>query len=369
MKKKVLVAMSGGVDSSVAAYLLKQQGYEVVGVTMCLGIADTEDASHTKCCGVRAIDDAKEVCRFLDVPHYVLDFSGEMKEYIINDFVSEYLNGRTPNPCVRCNEYLKFGKLFDYAKTMGFDYFATGHYARIEETAGEFYLLRGRDRKKDQTYFLYGIAREKLSSLLFPLGEYTKDGVRKVAENAQLKVAQKPQSQDICFIARGGYKEFIAGYVKEGCRVQGHGWRGPGMEPGEIVTREGKVIGTHPGIIHYTLGQREGLGVAVGRPLYVSRLDARKNQVVVGDKEDLYTNTVEIDEIHLLVDEVPENVAAQIRYAHIPASCQCMLKDSRGHVRFKEPQAAVTPGQSLVFYSGDRVCGGGIIRASYQERS
>lgn len=342
--------MSGGVDSSVAAYVLKKEGYEVIGVTMCLGIPDATGSQKVKCCGAEAIEDAKTVCRILNVPHYVLDFSRQMNELIIGDFISEYTSGRTPNPCVRCNQYLKFGKLFDYAKEMEFDYLATGHYARITNCAGEFRLGVAADRKKDQTYFLYGIGKEKLRSILFPLGEYTKEQVRQIAQQARLPVANKAQSQDICFISGKSYKEFIAAYAG-------------GDQTGEIVTSQGEVLGRHRGILNYTIGQREGLGVAVGRPLYVTALDPEGNRVIVGDKDDLYSSTVKVSGMNYLVDELPKKgLSAKIRYAHTPAECTFTAGgDQMGEVVFSESQEAVTPGQSLVLYGQDTVYAGGVI--------
>lgn len=350
-KSKILVAMSGGVDSSVAAYLLKNEGHAVVGITMCLGITDTTKDPKVKCCGAEAINDAKKVCQNLDIPHYVLDFSTDLENQVIKNFVDEYINGRTPNPCVKCNEYLKFGKLLEYAKNMGFDYLATGHFARISEIDNGLVLCRPKDRNKDQTYFLYSIKKSDLSNIIFPLSDFTKDEVRQIANEAGLAVASKPQSQDVCFVPDNDYKRFVSQRIEK-------------IESGDIVNLSGDILGKHNGIINYTRGQRGGLGVAVGRPQYVVDIDVRNNKIVVGEKEDLLANELIANNVNKLVDNIPENVFAQIRYGHKQAACSLkFIEDNKVSVKFNIPQEAVTKGQSVVFYKNDMVLGGGTIES------
>jgi len=346
--KRVLVALSGGVDSSTAAYLLKEQGYDVVGVTMCLGIK-SPSTEKVKCCGSDAIDDAKKVCNHIGIAHYLLDFSKQMKEFVIDDFVNEYLLARTPNPCIRCNEYLKFGKLLDYAKAMDFDFLATGHYAKIENINGKTFLKKAKDKKKDQTYFLYRINKDSLKSIIFPLYDYTKEEVREIAKKANLPVASKPQSQDICFIPGKKYKDFIDDF-------------NPGSQKGDIVDKNGKVLGKHKGILNYTLGQRTGLGVSSPRPLYVIALDKKDNLVIVGDKKDLKAKILIADKFHSLMDDFPSKLKAKIRFAH-QESWVDMANMGQGRIKvvFEHDQEAITPGQSIVFYDRDIVCGGAII--------
>ncbi len=347
--KKVLVAMSGGVDSSVAALLLKERGYDLAGVTMCLGVPDAEGDSP-RCCGPDAVDDARRVCNRLGVPHYVLDYAANLEERVIGPFIAEYARGRTPNPCVDCNRHLKFGSLLDKAKAMGFDYLATGHYAAIDRTGSGCLLKRPRDRRKDQTYFLYHVAKEKLGSILFPLAPYTKEEVREIAEKAGLAVAAKPESQDICFVTQKNYQAFIAG-------------RRPGIRPGWIVDKDGKKLGEHQGVMFHTIGQRGGLGISHKTPLYVIAIDATQNRVVVGDKTDLQTRGLRAGDLNILVKNWPDAVCAKIRYRKKEAPCTVAFENDKVRVLFEENQEAITPGQSIVFYDGDIVLGGGVIEA------
>ena len=346
MKKKVFVAMSGGVDSSAAAFLLKEEGYAVTGVTMCLGIR--EDGDRTRCCGLDAIDDARHVCDQLGIAHFVFDYALEMEERIINKFVYEYKIGRTPNPCIDCNRYLKFGTLLNKAKVLGFDYLATGHYARIEKENDRWHLLLPKDKVKDQTYFLYPIKAEDLSSILFPLGALSKEEVRALAKKAGLHVAGKAESQDICFVTQGDYRQFF-----QEKKVQ--------AVSGDIVDLADKVLGRHNGIIYYTIGQRGGLGISAKTPLYVVEIDAVKNKVVVGEKKDLYSIGLIAGDINILTSEMPAEMEAKIRYRKKPAHCTVQKETDKLKVIFKEAQESITPGQAVVFYGGDEVLGGGVI--------
>ncbi len=349
-KKKVLVAMSGGVDSSVAALMLKEAGYSITGVTMCLGIRQDED--RASCCGGDAIEDAKRVCGQLEVPHFVFDFAPLMEERVIRKFMEEYLEGRTPNPCIDCNRYLKFDALLSRARGMGFDYLATGHYARIEREDHHWRLLKPKDRNKDQTYFLYPIKKEDLPHILFPLGDMKKEDVRARAHSAGLHVAQKAESQDICFVPQGNYRRLFEE-------------RNLTSLPGDIVDLSGKILGRHTGIISYTIGQRGGLGISAKKPLYVLRFDAAKNRVIVGGKEDLFAAGLIAGDLNLLADEFPDEVEAKIRYRKKPAHCTVKKEDGKLRVTFQEAQESITPGQAVVFYAEDEVLGGGVIDESF----
>lgn len=346
--------MSGGVDSSVVAALMKDQGYDVFGVTMCFSIVHPE-SKKPSCCGVEGIADAKRVAQILDIPHYVLDFAGDIQEYIIDNFVSEYINGRTPNPCVRCNQFLKFGTLYEKVRSLGADYLATGHYARIESCPeGHTYLMKKAvDIKKDQSYFLYSIPKETLPHLLFPLGGMTKDEVRGLAEKYQLNTANKPESQDICFVPDTGYKKFIKDRVGEGVFI-----------PGDFIDHEGKVVGQHQGIMNYTIGQRDKLGIALGVPVYVYKIDKENNIVYVGPREYLFSQGLIAKDFNALkIIKEKMEVRARIRYnaPEIKGNLVC-LENKEIQINFTEPQMSVTPGQSVVLYDGDVVLGGGIIK-------
>ncbi|MGZ3598133.1 MAG: tRNA 2-thiouridine(34) synthase MnmA [Syntrophales bacterium] len=346
MTKKVLVAMSGGVDSSVAAMIMKNEGYDVAGVTMCLGIR--EGGERVRCCGPAAVDDANRVCSRLKIPHYVFDFAEELEEKVIARFVSEYLRGRTPNPCVDCNRYLKFGTLLEKAKVLGFDFLATGHYAAIEENDAGLHLKKPRDRRKDQTYFLYPIPHDRLGSILFPLASLSKEEVRKMATEADLPAAQKQESQDICFVTQKNYRAFLSERVQD-------------LKSGPILDMQGNVLGRHRGIIFYTIGQRGGLGVSSRNPLYVISIDNENNSIVVGGKNDLKAKGLVAGDLHLFVENLPRDISAKIRYRKREAPCAVILESDSVRVTFAEEQEAITPGQSVVFYADDRVLGGGII--------
>jgi tRNA-specific 2-thiouridylase len=352
LKKKVLVAMSGGVDSSLSAFLLKQAGYDVTGVTMCLGIKQEDDLAS--CCGGDAVEDAKHVCGQLGIPHFVFDFAALMEDAVIGKFTSEYLKGRTPNPCVDCNRYLKFGALLEKARILGFDSLATGHYARIDHDGKRWRLTRPADRMKDQTYFLYPIRAADLPSILFPLGELTKEEVRKLALSAGLHVAAKAESQDICFTPAGDYGRVFSD-------------RHLSVPEGDIVDRSGKILGRHRGIIHYTIGQRGGLGISARQPLYVLDLDAQSHRVIVGRKEDLFAAGLIAGDLNLLADSIPEKVEGKIRYRKKAARCLVEKEDGKLKVKFEEPQESITPGQAFVFYAGDELLGGGVIEMIIRE--
>jgi len=355
--KRVLVAMSGGVDSAVAAFLLKKQGYEVVGITMCFGLEDSK-GRRPSCCSASGIEDAKRVAEQLCISHYVLSFGRMLKEKVIDEFVKEYLRGHTPNPCIRCNQYLKFGALLKKAKELNCDYLATGHYAKITcDKKGNYFLKRGRDTKKDQSYFLYRIPRNKMKHILFPLGNYTKDEVRKIARENKLRVADKPGSQEVCFISGGDYKNFIK---------QRMGKRG--LRPGLVKDTKGNVLGKHQGIAFYTIGQRQGMGIAYKHALYVIGINNRSNTLIVGEKRDVYKSKLTAKSLHLSgLKLIPKTLEAEakIRYNHPKAKAVVRpFKKGKITVEFDKPQWAITPGQSVVFYKNNTVIGGAIIEES-----
>jgi tRNA-specific 2-thiouridylase len=363
----VAVAMSGGVDSSTVPALLQEQGRPVVGLTMQLWnqrrlpeLQGDGPAQH-RCCSLDDVYDAKAVAQHLKFPHYVVNFEAQFEQRVVRPFVDQYLSGRTPIACTNCNTDVKFEPLLRMARQIGAERLATGHYARIRknEETGRWELLRARDESKDQSYFLWGLSQEQLSRSEFPLGELTKEEVREVARRAQLPVAEKPESMELCFVPNGNYVQFIQAYSRES-GISLHG------SEGEIVTETGEVIGRHNGVHEFTIGQRKGLGFAVGKPLYVLAIDQKLNRVVVGDDEALRTTTFEIEDVNWVSCEmpaVPLRAFAKIRHKHGPSGATIEALDSkRARITFDVPQRAITPGQAAVFYDGDRVLGGGWIR-------
>ena len=356
--KKVVVGMSGGVDSSAAAYLLKEQGYEVIGVTMEIWQPQDplKEAEEGGCCGLSAVEDARRVAQKLKIPYYVMNFRDEFQKEVIDYFTGEYLRGRTPNPCIVCNRTLKWGALLHRAREMGADYLATGHYARVCRLENGRYTIKNSvTAQKDQTYALYGLTQEQLSRTLMPVGEYEKSEIRKIAEQAGLPVAHKRDSQDICFIPDHDYAGFIERET------------GKSDVPGNFVDTEGRVLGLHKGIIHYTIGQRKGLGLTAETPLFVKEIRPETNEVVIGRSEELFTDTCYVDKINTMgCEEIPEGKRAigKIRYSHKGAWCSLYpLADGGLKAVFDEPQRAVTPGQAAVFYEEDHIlCGGIIVR-------
>ena len=359
MKKSVLVAMSGGVDSSVAAALLIEQGYEVTGVTMKLW-QDEEDRKVTEggCCSLEAVEDARRVADILSIPYYVVNFSREFKNSVIDYFIDEYSKGYTPNPCIACNREIKFDLLLKKAVAMGIDYIATGHYAQIEydQKVGRWLLKRSETSLKDQTYALYNMSQYQLEHTLFPIGAYPqKDKIREIAAGLGLRVANKPDSQEICFVD-DDYGEYIEN-------------KRPGIsKPGNLVDMSGNVLGKHKGIIHYTVGQRKGLGIALGKPAYVVEVRSKTNEVVIGDQEDIFSNELIARDINLIAIESIKSemkVKAKIRYSAKEAEAYVRrLEGNKVLIKFEQKQRAITPGQAVVFYNANTVVGGGIIESA-----
>jgi tRNA-specific 2-thiouridylase len=357
-KTRVVVGMSGGVDSSATAALLLEQGYDVVGITLKLWPQDCVSRAEDKCCGPQAVTDARAVCHKLGIPYYLIDEAEQFQTKVIQYFADEYKAGRTPNPCVMCNQNLKFGRLIDRADQLGAQYIATGHFARLEksEDGSRTLLKRGCDLRKDQSYFLFSLRQDQLSRAMFPLGEKTKSDTREVARHCNLKTADKEESMEICFVPDNDYGKFL----QQAKLVQKH--------RGDIVNLHGQVLGEHDGIEFYTIGQRKGLGISSPKPLYVIELDSETNRVVVGDESALDRNEFTVDRCNWIpFDEPPETleVTAKIRYNHPgTAATVTPLQNGRAKVKLHTPQRAITPGQAAVFYQDDLVVGGGWILTS-----
>jgi len=353
MKTKVVIAMSGGVDSSVAAHFLVEQGYEVIGLFMRLGIDKLDTITKTKvCCSLEDANDARSVAEQLGIQFHVLNFKDAF-DRIIDAFCTEYLNGRTPNPCILCNQELKFGKLLDFARMLNADFIATGHYAKVEKIANRSLLKKGVDTLKDQSYVLFSLSQDQLSRTLFPLSTVTKERVRQVARDLNLKTKDKPESQDICFVLDNNYHTLL--YERFGNRIT----------PGVIKDTQGNILGRHPGSPFFTIGQRKGLGIALGTPRYVVDINPQENTVVIGTDEELMEDELLASSLNWIsIDglQLPLEVQAKIRYNHVPAPAVVYPHEAdKVRVVFKEPQRAITPGQAVVFYHNDTVVGGGWI--------
>ena len=355
-KKKVVVGMSGGVDSSVAAYLLKEQGYDVIGVTMQIWQDEEEFVQEENggCCGLSAVEDARRVANMLEIPYYVMNFKKEFQEKVIDYFIDEYLHGRTPNPCIACNRYVKWESLLKRSVEIGADYIATGHYAKIDRTENGRYSIRMSDAQgKDQTYALYNLTQYQLAHTLMPVGYYTKDQIRDIANKIGIPVAHKKDSQEICFVPDKDY----AGFIEANTQNK--------IEQGNYVTTDGKIIGKHKGITHYTIGQRKGLNLAMGHPVFVTEIRPETNEVVIGESEDLFQKELLCHKINFMsIPDLKEDmrVMAKIRYNH-KGDTAVIHRESEDRIRviFDKPQRAATPGQAVVFYDGEYVAGGGII--------
>ena len=351
---KVLIAMSGGVDSSVAAFLMKEQGCQCIGATMKLFHNEDIGVKRTKtCCSLEDVEDARSVAFRLGIPYYVFNFSDDFKGQVIDRFIAAYERGATPNPCIDCNRYLKFERLYERARILGCDAIVTGHYARIEQENGRWLLKKSLDESKDQSYVLYSLTQEQLAHTRLPLGAMHKSETRRIAEEQGFYNADKPDSQDICFVPDGDYAGFITRFTGHDCPA------------GDFVDEEGHVLGRHKGIVHYTVGQRKGLGIAADAPLYVKQIDAAFNRVVLSGNESLFSRELTANDFNWIAYDVPPRelrASARVRYhQREQAATVTVLGDGRVHLVFDEPQRAITPGQAVVLYDGDTLLGGGTI--------
>jgi tRNA-specific 2-thiouridylase len=356
MKKRVVVAMSGGVDSSTAACLLKEEGYEVIGATMCIGMTDRARGGPARCCGVSDIEDARRVALQLEIPFYVFHLREEFEKEVIRYFCEAYANGKTPNPCILCNEKVKFGSFLEKALDLEADFIATGHYARLEfdESIERYLLKKGLDQKKDQSYVLFSLTQDQFRRTLFPLGEFRKEEVRKKAAQRGLRVHDKPESQEVCFVQDSSYHSFLSERLENA------------FEPGPFVDRKGNILGKHKGIPFYTIGQRRGLRLAKGKPLYVIGIDREKNTIMIGEEKEVYSDAFIVNSVNWIAPQkrIPfHHSQVKIRYNHPGSAAQISQKGGgEWEVRFMSAQKAITPGQAAVFYDEDTVLGGGWIK-------
>lgn len=353
--KKALIAMSGGVDSSVAAYLMKEHGYDCIGVTMKLFQNEDAGVSRKKsCCSLDDVEDARSVAHNLGIPYYVFNFTADFKKQVMDRFVAAYENGATPNPCIDCNRYLKFNSLYHRAKELGCHYVVTGHYARIEKREdGRYLLKKAADPAKDQSYVLYSLTQEQLAHTMFPLGDMNKHQTRMIADQQNFYNADKPDSQDICFVPDGDYAGFIRRFT------------GKDYPAGDFTDKDGNVLGHHKGIIGYTVGQRKGLGIAAGKPVYVTKICPAENRVILGDNEDLFHRELDVEDFNFISFDTPPaefRAKAKVRYRQKEQWATVKVTGEHSvHIIFDEPQRAITKGQAAVLYDGDVVIGGGVI--------